>query len=70
MWAPLPDSPFVAQPKRDWFVPSVAAWSTDVSRFLDCLQTGQDSDITVEVAAAATDTLLRAYQSASNRGVA
>lgn len=69
MWAPLPDSPFAAQPKRDWFVPSAAAWSTDVSRFLDCLRTGQDSDITVELAAAATDVLLRAYQSAAGYGL-
>lgn len=65
MWAPLPDSPFQAQPKQNWFTPFVPSWNIDVGRFVDCIETGRPSAVPAETAAAATETLLAAYQSAA-----
>lgn len=65
MWAPLPGSPFQASPKQDWILPRANQWSTDVTWFLDCLEKGTDSHMTVEVAASATEALFAAYQSAA-----
>lgn len=69
MWAPLPDSPFKASAKLNWIAPSTASWSTDTAHFLDCLEQGRDSEITIEMAAAATETLMAAYRSAATRRV-
>jgi len=65
MWAPLPHSPFIVGPKQDWILPDAASWSDDTKRFLDCVQHGRQSEISVELAATATEVLLAAYRSAA-----
>jgi predicted dehydrogenase len=69
MWAPLPNSAFRAQPKVDWFTPTTNQWSTDTGRFLDALEHGREGEITVELAAAATEVLSAAYRSAATSRV-
>ena len=67
MWSPLPDSRFKAAPKPVWGVPASGSWSTDSRQFLQCLQGGQQSEISIELAAAATEILLAAYRSAAEQ---
>ncbi len=65
MWAPLPDSPFKADPKNDWVLPTTPSWATDAKHFLDCIEHGKQSEMSVEVAAAASEILFAAYRSAA-----
>ena len=65
MWQAPPGSPFQAQPKLDWIVPGSASWQLDTSHFLDCVEQGRVSEVSVELAAAATEVLLAAYRSAA-----
>jgi len=67
MWSPLPDSRFKADPKPTWGVPPTGTWNTDCQQFLQCLQGGQQSEISIELAAAATEILLAAYRSAAEQ---
>jgi len=66
MWAPLPDSPFQAQPKQSWVTPFVPSWNIDAGHFVDCIERGRSSAVPAELAAAATETLLAAYRSAAS----
>ena len=66
MWAPLPDSPYKAAIKNDWVSPSSSSWATDAKHFLDCVQEGRQSEVSVDVAAAASEILFAAYRSAAN----
>lgn len=53
------------QPKQSW-LPVMPAGGSDVGYFLDCLDAGRDSDLSVVEAAQATEVLLAAYRSATN----
>ncbi len=66
MWQPLPDSPYRPAPKQSWFSDGDPPWLADVSYFLDCLQESRPSEVSVELAAAATEVLVAAYQSAAS----
>ncbi|MBC8356791.1 MAG: Gfo/Idh/MocA family oxidoreductase [Planctomycetes bacterium] len=66
MWAPLPDSPYRADPKNDWVLPATSSWATDAKHFLDCIEQGRRSDVSVDVAAAASEILFAAYRSAAS----
>ncbi len=55
-------------PRQDWVLPPAAA-TDDVTFFLDCLQRGQPSDVSAEVGADVTRTLMAAYQSAASQSV-
>lgn len=66
MWAPLPDSPFKADPKNDWILPTTPSWATDAQHFLDCIEQGKQSEMSAEVAAAASEVLFAAYRSAAS----
>ena len=65
MWAPRPDSPYKAAPKNGWVLPTASFWATDAKHFLDCIEQGKQSEVSVDVAAAATEILFAAYRSAS-----
>jgi predicted dehydrogenase len=53
------------RPKRTW-VPIMPASPGDASYFLDCLDAGRDSAVTVAEAALATEVLLAGYRSAAS----
>ena len=65
MWAALPDSEFRADPKLSWLTPGSTSWKTDAEHFLGCLETGRQSEVSMDLAAAVTEALLAAYQSAA-----
>ena len=65
MWAAMPDSPFRAEPKLSWLTPGSASWKIDAEHFLNCLENGRQSEVSLDLAAAATAALLAAYQSAA-----
>ncbi|MEO8497314.1 MAG: hypothetical protein ABI614_19765, partial [Planctomycetota bacterium] len=65
MWAPLPDSPYKAAPKNDWVLPTASSWAVDAKHFLDCVEHGRQSEVSVEIAAAASEILFAAYRSAA-----
>ena len=65
MWAPPPRSPYPLQPKQAWITPEDQSRVLDARYFLDCIQKGRPSDVSAEVAAAATTTLMAAYRSAA-----
>lgn len=65
MWAPLPDSPYKAEPKNAWQLPTTPSWATDAKHFLDCVERGQQSEVSVDVAALASEVLFAAYRSAA-----
>lgn len=65
MWAPLPDSPYKAAPKNSWVLPTASYWATDAKHFLDCIEHGKQSEVSVDVAAASTEILFAAYRSAA-----
>jgi predicted dehydrogenase len=52
------------RPKRTW-VPLTPAGAGDASYFLDCLESGRESEMPVAEAALATEVLLAAYRSAA-----
>jgi predicted dehydrogenase len=71
MWAALPDSPYNARPKESWIMPREMAWADDAKHFLDCIEQGKQSQISVDIAAVSTEILLAAYRSAAtNQAVA
>lgn len=65
MWQAPPGNPFQAEPKQDWIVPGAASWKLDTGYFLDCVEQGRSSEVSVDLAAAATEVLLAAYRSAA-----
>jgi predicted dehydrogenase len=65
MWAPLPNSPYKAAPKDGWILPTASSWATDAKHFLDCIEQGRQSELSVDVAAAASEILFAAYRSAA-----
>lgn len=67
MWAPPPDSPYKAAPKEGWILPTVSSWAIDAKHFLDCIEQGRQSEVSVDLAAAATEILFAAYRSAATR---
>jgi predicted dehydrogenase len=64
MWTALPGSPFEPAPRQDWITPPLTQ-HTDAEYFLDCIEQGRASVVTTEIAAAATEILMAAYQSAA-----
>ena len=56
------------QPNRTW-VPVWSSGPSDASYFLDCLDAGRESEMSVTQAAQATEVLLAAYPSAATREV-
>lgn len=66
MWADLPDSPFRAKPKQSWVTTGSSSSASDAEHFLDCVEKGRQSDVPVDLAAATTEALLAAYQSAAH----
>jgi predicted dehydrogenase len=65
MWVVAADSPFAAAPKPTWLAPPFLSPVDDVKYFLDCLEQGQESEVSAEIAAAASQILLAAYRSAA-----
>jgi predicted dehydrogenase len=65
MWEPPPNSPYPLEPKQNWITPADPVRKLDAQHFLDCIQKGRASDVSVELAAAATEVLMAAYQSAA-----
>jgi len=65
MWAAPATSPHRPAPKPSWAALPAGLWKDDTDRFLECLQAGRQSEISVELAAAATEILLAAYRSAA-----
>jgi len=65
MWVAPEDSPYRPAPKRSWLAPPWLSPATDAKYFLDCLEQGHESEVSVEVAAGATEVLLAAYRSAA-----
>ena len=67
MWLAPPDSPYRPAPKQAWFSAAPLDPAADVAYFLDCLESGRDSEVDAATAAAASEILLAAYQSAAER---
>ena len=67
MWAAPRDSPYNARPKESWVQPTTSAWVDDAKHFLDCVEQGSQSTVSVDIAAAATEVLMAAYRSAATK---
>lgn len=67
MWAAVAENSFQAKPKQSWVMPSGSDWNDDANYFLDCIEQGKQSEMSVDIAAAATEALLAAYQSAATK---
>jgi myo-inositol 2-dehydrogenase / D-chiro-inositol 1-dehydrogenase len=65
MWVSPPGSPYAAVSKHAWLAAPALSPHDDVRYFLDCLQTGRDSEVDVATAAQASRILLAAYRSAA-----
>jgi predicted dehydrogenase len=65
MWTVMPDSPYKAAPKENWVLPTVSFWAADAKHFLDCVEQGRQSEVSADVAGAATEILFAAYRSAA-----
>jgi predicted dehydrogenase len=65
MWETPPSSPYALQPRQAWVTPESRARRSDAEYFLDCIEQGRQSDVSVQLAAAATEALMAAYQSAA-----
>jgi len=65
MWLMPPGSPFSAKPRQSWLTLPSTLCATDLSHFLDCIEHGEESAVSAEVAAAATAVLMAGYQSAA-----
>ena len=65
MWAQPPDSPYQARPKQSWVLPAAMAWADDAKQFLDCIEQGKQSQVSVDIGAASTEILLAGYRSAA-----
>jgi hypothetical protein len=46
-------------------LPTASFWATDAKHFLDCIECGRQSEVSVDIAAAATEILFAAYRSAA-----
>jgi predicted dehydrogenase len=66
MWGGPKDEAYKARPKQDWIAAADDASQADVKHFLDCIEEGRTSEVPVRTAAAATEVLLAAYQSAAS----
>ncbi len=66
MWGGPKDQAYEPRAKLAWITPSAEASSTDAGYFLDCIEAGRESDVSVSLAAAATEVLLAAYTSAQS----
>ena len=70
MWGGPQEARFTAAPKQAWHTPPAPAGAEaggagDAAYFLDCIENGVSSDVSVDLAAAATQILLAAYRSAA-----
>lgn len=68
MWAGPKAPEYTARPKQSWLTPRAPGPNADATYFLDCLEAGRPSEISVPLAAHATEVLLAAYRSASAGG--
>ena len=68
MWDTPPGSPYKTTPRNDWFAPPATVVS-DFTYFLDCVEKGRQSDVSVSIAADTSEILLAAYQSAATGDV-
>ena len=59
MWLMPPGSPFSAKPRQSWLTPPSMLCETYFNHFLDCIEHGNESAVSAEVAAAATDKTIR-----------
>jgi len=64
MWGGPKDARFEPKPKLDWVTTSDAG-SSDAKYFLDCVEQGRQSDVSVDLAGQTTEILLAAYRSAT-----
>jgi predicted dehydrogenase len=53
------------EPKKAWVMPQPAAETADVAYFLDCIEQGRESDMSVARAAEGIEALMAAYRSAA-----
>jgi predicted dehydrogenase len=65
MWATPRPKQFTSRPKSSWIVPPALRANDEITRFLDCVETGRASDVTAALGAEATEILLAAYRSAA-----
>jgi predicted dehydrogenase len=65
MWVSPPNSPYAAVSKHAWLATPTLSPHDDVQYFLDCLETGRESEVEVSTAAQASRILLAAYRSAA-----
>ena len=65
MWTQPPGNPFIPRPKEAWVRPPTVGPSSDASHFLDCIESGKESDIPVAVSAHVTEVLMAAYRSSA-----
>ena len=70
MWGGPQEARFTAAPKQAWHTPPAPAGAEaggagDAAYFLDCIENGVSSDVSADLAAAATQILLAAYRSAA-----
>ncbi|MCH2213358.1 MAG: Gfo/Idh/MocA family oxidoreductase [Fuerstiella sp.] len=66
MWGGAPrEDQFIPQPRQTWITPPEQT-NRDAAWFLDCIETGRQSNISADIAAAATEILLAVYQSAAS----
>jgi predicted dehydrogenase len=65
MWSPPGAERYAARPKRDWIFAESLNPGEDVEYFLDCIESGKESDVPAELAARAMEILLAAYRSAA-----
>ena len=69
MWGGPKADAHQPRPKQGWILAGDDASNSDVKHFLDCIEQGRSSDVPAGMAAAATEVLLAAYQSASHGAV-
>ena len=65
MWGGSPEGPFSARPKQAWFTAGDTEGQSDTAYFLDCIEQGRESKVSAGLAAATTEVLMAAYQSAA-----
>ena len=65
MWAEASKGPFSARPKQAWFTAGGTGNQSDSDYFLDCIEQGHESEVSASLAAATTEVLMAAYQSAA-----
>lgn len=65
MWSGPKSREHVARPKQNWIAPAADAPARDVTYFLDCVEAGRQSDVSVNLAADVTEILLACYRSSA-----